>query len=298
MADVNYEMKLGETLFTLVTVGRGTVGSIPLHSHSGGSFELHYIVQGSGRIRIGNPEQIREMSVYPGMFFLTGPGVEHEQVSSRSDPMEEIGIYYTAPIDMVKSAADVLDGKKEKKPGMENWMLSLLGRRFWAGEIPSEVSELLIRLWREVNEKKSGFQTMIPFLAGELLITLGRMYETTSGDSHHVYIPQSQELKYLLLERAFLEDPVHLTIRRLSEILGLSVRQVQRMMKQHYGVTFREMQQQYRVELGRELLKKREDSIEKISETAGFSSIESFRTAFCKRYQMTPSQYRKKDSSI
>jgi len=51
------------------------------HCHS--SFELHLIPYGNGTLYTNE----RQFDIVPGTFYLTGPGVYHEQISCPEDPM-------------------------------------------------------------------------------------------------------------------------------------------------------------------------------------------------------------------
>ena len=65
---------------------------IPMHSHSRYSYELHYIVSGYGVARCNDVEY----RLAPGSYYVTGPGIEHEQTSIRDNPMTEFCIYLQA----------------------------------------------------------------------------------------------------------------------------------------------------------------------------------------------------------
>ena len=134
----------------------------------------------------------------------------------------------------------------------------------------------------------------MPLLAGELFISLGRLYQTGGTETGETYVPCSEEVKYLQIERIFLDDPVHITIGKLAGELGLSVRQVQRLMKSHYGITFRQMQMENKLELVCRLLEEKEYSLEDIAERTGFSSADYMGYCFRQKYGISPGKYRRK----
>ena len=284
MADVNYKISLEGIRFHVVSVGRGNTGHVKMHSHSIASYEIHYIESGQGILRLRSDEYMLEQ----GTFFLTGPGIAHEQITMSEEPMEEIVMYYTVPL----VCGDGENRKREKK--REPWLEHLLSQRFWIGEGPREVWEPFRRIVSEVQDKPPGYRTLVPLLAGELFISLGRLYQTGGTETGETYVPCSEEAKYLQIERIFLDDPVHITIGKLAGELGLSVRQVQRLMKSHYGITFRQMQMENKLELVCRLLEEKEYSLEDIAERTGFSSADYMGYCFRQKYGISPGKYRRK----
>lgn len=198
-------------------------------------------------------------------------------------------MYYTVPL--------VCGGGENRKSHIkrEAWLEQLLSQRFWIGEGPREVWEPFKRIISEIQEKPPGYRTLVPFLAGELFISLGRLYQTGTMDTGDTYVPCSDEVKYLQIERIFLDDPVHITIQKLAKELGLSVRQVQRLMKSHYGMTFRQMQMENKLELVCRMLEEKENSLEQIAERAGFSSADYLGYCFKQKYGIPPGKYRRKE---
>ena len=146
---------------------------------------------------------------------------------------------------------------------------------------------------RDRERSPAGFPEMIPHLAGQLFITLGRMYRAGQPEQGEGDMPCSEEGKYLQIERMFLDDSVHITIHGLAEALGHSVRQVQRLMKSHYGITFRQMQMDNKLELACRLFEDSRDSVEKIADKTGFSAADYFGYCFKKKYGMSPGKFRK-----
>ena len=63
--------------------------SIPRHSHSKNSYEIHYIPFGYGKASING----KDYEVTPNTLFITGPFVEHAQIPNCQDPMCEYCIY-------------------------------------------------------------------------------------------------------------------------------------------------------------------------------------------------------------
>ena len=84
----------------------------------------------------------------------------------------------------------------------------------------------------------------------------------------------------------------------LCENLGLSKRQLSRVLKNQYGMTFRNKLCYARMDRAAWLLRTTDKSIAQICELVGYSSSPSFFKAFKKHYKMTPFAYRKQLNEI
>jgi transcriptional regulator GlxA family with amidase domain len=75
-------------------------------------------------------------------------------------------------------------------------------------------------------------------------------------------------------------------------MLNLSKRQLNRVLKKHYGMCFREKLCRARMDRAGWLLNTTEMSVSKICEEVGYLSETSFYKAFKRHYKMSPSKYR------
>lgn len=191
-------------------------GRIDGHRHSKDSYELHFITGGQGTLET-------DTAVYrlqPGDFFVTGPNVYHAQASDKAQPVEDIFIYLQKVSGAHPSAlAEVFLATH-----------FCFVRRFSA---PSAATAC-----RELREKKPGFETAAAGLLMQLLTDIVRLYLPAD-----FWLPPAREVpddkRLIILENAFLYEP-NLTLRALSEKLGLCERQTQRLLKKYYGKTFRQ----------------------------------------------------------
>lgn len=102
------------------------------------------------------------------------------------------------------------------------------------------------------------------------------------------------DARFLLIDDYFEK---HLTkessIEQMAEELHLSPRQISRILKNSYGVNFREKLRRTRMDRAGWLLRTTELSVSEISEQVGYNSETSFFKAFKTNYGMTPHAYRK-----
>lgn len=294
MSDVNFKVKLEGGTFHIISVWHGYTGNVKMHTHSEASYEVHYVESGQGILRL----QSGEYPLKKGVFYLTGPGIAHEQIPLQEDPMVELGMYYTAPLPWIETVRrNRGDDKNNISYQDAPWLEQLLLQRFWMGEIPEEIHQTMLLLDREIKGQGPGHQTLIPFLAGAVLVLLGRLYHSEHQAGKAVYVPHSEDARYLQIERIFLENAVEITVKTLAEELSLSVRQLQRLMKSHYGITFQQMQMNYKLDMACRLLLDTKMSIAKIAEKLAFSSPDYFGYCFRRQYGMPPRSFREASGS-
>ncbi len=81
-------------------------------------------------------------------------------------------------------------------------------------------------------------------------------------------------------------------LKDIAKELFISERQLSRIIKKQYGVSFTERKHQLRIESAKQLLKTTDLSIEKISEHVAFYDTATFIKQFTKRVGISPAQYR------
>lgn len=288
MPDINFITRLEDIQFHIVSVWSGLTGHVKAHAHGAASYEIHYIESGKGSLITSSGKY----ELKGDMLYLTGPGVLHEQVDFPGEPVVEIGMYYTVPYCAVSGKMENKIKDKKKLPGAI--IQSLIKQHFWIGEGTKEIREGLIKILEEATQKKAGYQWMIPFTAGSLFIELGRLYQSGQEKIKEEYFPVSEDAKYLYIERTFLNNPGGTTLSSLAESLGLSIRQLQRLMKSHYGITFCQMQLNAKLIVASQHLMTTKMSITEIAEISGFSSLDYFGYCFKQKYKESPGSYRKR----
>ncbi|WP_326717232.1 helix-turn-helix transcriptional regulator [Vagococcus jeotgali] len=93
-----------------------------------------------------------------------------------------------------------------------------------------------------------------------------------------------------------------LTLTDISNKLHINKKQIERLLRESFSLSFKEMLNGYRVVIGRNLLVSTDKNVQEVASTVGFSQSSSFIQAFQKVYQDTPKQYveafkRKKQSN-
>lgn len=82
-----------------------------------------------------------------------------------------------------------------------------------------------------------------------------------------------------------------LSVEYVAEKLFISVRQLERIVKERYGATFREIITARRMRAAEQLLRHTDKSVAEIAEQIGYASKESFLSAFRTQKGITPAAY-------
>ncbi|MBO4400106.1 MAG: helix-turn-helix domain-containing protein [Lachnospiraceae bacterium] len=278
--NLNLTFAMEDVTFTVLSISNEQMlVPIPRHSHSRNSYELHYISYGYGTLIADDAKY----DLTPGVFFMTGPQVFHEQISDPVDPMREYGVYLKVSLPRRGTKSEVLR--------------RFLKTPFYIGQADLEVYELMKKLIAELEQSPEGEQLMLSAILQQLIVEIARLYQKTSPEAGRTdsaagaHSPDDQT--YLVIEEAFLYNYHDLTLDGLAALVNLSPRQTERLLQQHYNKTFLQKKKEARMSAACILLQSKEKSIAAIAEELGYSSPEHFTHAFCALYRMTPSQYRK-----
>ncbi len=275
--DLNISFTIESTRFTILSlVSEKLIRPIPMHAHSKNSYELHYVAAGEGLLNSGG-EQYR---IHPGTVFMTGPGVEHEQISDPENPMTEYCVY--------------LKTEQRECPQKESLSEKFTGTLFWMSYDGSSLHPIIKSTFSELEGSMLGRELMIESLMRQLILSMIRLYDSGKIPAGSVSERRpSADLSYLIIEEAFLYDYKSVTLDSLSKKLGLGSRQTERLLKEHYNKTFQQKKTESRMFAARTLLRESSKSIGTIAEELGYSSCEHFSWSFKKYCGQSPSEYRR-----
>ena len=247
---------------------------IAAHRHSNISYEIHYTRLGSGEVTIDG----RTCRVEPDTLYVTGPGIEHAQRTDPADPITEYCLYLNCE----------LGAHAPQDP-----FLRFAHTHFWMGQDEGQVYPLLEKLIAECRSPRPGVREMTEALLRQVIITLMRMYHREPV-AQPVRAPALTRAGLMpVLEDAFFYRHRNLTLQDLADLLNLSPRQVQRVLRSSFGKTFSQKLADARMAAASQLLAGTDLSVTEIAERVGFSSIEHFSAAFHRLMGESPRQYRK-----
>ena len=132
-------------------------------------------------------------------------------------------------------------------------------------------------------------------LVRQIIILLVRMYRQQMNLKPAVMsAPVLTRAGFMpIIEDAFFYRYRTLSLSDLAQLLGLSVRQTQRVLKDNFGKTFSQKLADARMAAASQFLINTNLTISEISDRLGFSSIEHFSAAFRRYMDISARDYRK-----
>lgn len=285
--DVNMQINIGHLLINVLNINYEPpvpMRYFNLHSHS--SYEFHFVPQGKGNLRIGK----NNYAITPGTFYLTGPGIYHEQTSDQTEPMVE----YCLNLDIKLSNKP--SQKNQTFPAIEVLTLEniLLNTHFWIGQDPYNSWLLVKKMLDEYENPQLGYYLNIESLITQLIINAVRCFDNHRIVSYRQQIAASAENRRRTMDSYFRNYYKPLKPASLADSLNVSVRQLERLIHQYYGMTFKEKLIKTRLDVAKDLLQNTDLSIDAISDKTGFSSLSHFSKIFSQYEGISPSLFRKK----
>lgn len=253
--------------------------SLPDHSHGSNCYEIHYIISGYGKVKIADTYY----DLKPNTFYVNGPHVTHSHVPFREDPMCEYCIRLKLDSPKTSSASKINDS-----------IISIFKERsFWIGEDNQNILGIMQQLFFELDNQYLGYEENMKALLNMLIISTVRNLTGVQKAEAPLIHSAAVDIKSLIIDDYFLYEYKTVSLEGLAERLGLSPRQTERYLKEHYGKTFIQKKTESKMSTAALLLSDSRNNITYISEELGYSSIEHFSTAFKRYYGCSPSEYRK-----
>ena len=277
------KFKLGNIKVQILNIERAILTRmLQKHTHSDNSYELHYISAGVGYVVINNTTY----DLTQNTLYVTGPNIEHEQVSDKSNPMEEYCIYFE-----VNTNSDLFVSNSES---FEN---ILFNRKFWLGSDKYNIYPLFIQLIYELDNRRLGYNIQAESLIKQILVCLVRNYSKGKNAIEKLNSSDINDKRCIITDRYFLYEYADITLNNLAARLGLGIRQTQRFLLKHYGKSFIKMKFEAKMNAATYLLMHGDYIISQIADKLGYSSIEQFSRVFKKHFGISPSDYLKQNRS-
>lgn len=204
--------------FQMIQGGLGIISeNIAGHIHSKNSYEIHYIISGKGVLRTDE----KEYGLSEGFFFVTGPGIYHEQLTDSEEPLTEVHCYLQG------------NGKKTK----DILVSAFLDTPFYIGKHKSFKRYFQI-IADEMKEKNVGYEGMVECCLIHILTEYSRKLVAGYKNSGIVPTPDLNDKRFLQIELELMNNCSEVTLSSLAEKIGLCERQTQRLIEKYYGMSF------------------------------------------------------------
>lgn len=237
ISEANIKFQLDNLKIKVVHINYGVFYKpFPKHRHGNRFYEAHLVTGGSG-ILIADG---KEYPIKGGMLYMTGPLIEHEQITNPEDPMDEYCIQFE-----ITETKETKQGKTAK---------ALKETAFWIGEDTQNIKRLFEMLTEEAENKKIGYIQSVINLSFQILVCIARNYVGSEQVGDYSAITPDDK-RMVITDESFLYNYRTLTLTELSSRLNLSPRQTQRFLKKAYGKTFVEMRTEKRLSKAEELIR-------------------------------------------
>jgi len=240
--------------------------------HCNAEYELHVILNGTSVVDVED----KQYEVKEKQAILIAPGIYHKPCMHMKD-FERFSLSFTI------GEGPLLAALEKKVPEC---------LCFYPSEEFLEYCNLFIQ---ECIYSRPSKEVAKKALAALLMITLLRNLQLIKNDTHENKMIIEKERTAVIdnfFERNFM---LKNGCASLADQLHLSTRQLNRYLKDNYGMGFQEKLIQTRMDQTALLLRSTNKQVQEIMELVGYNSITAFYKAFSNKFGMTPQQYRKQN---
>lgn len=256
-----------------------------IRNHCHGTYELHFIPQGKGILHTLE----RDYAIVPGTFFLTGPGIYHSQSSDPTDPINEYCINFD-----IETVQDESTSNLHYDNEMKEIAVVLQKTHFWFGKDDYNSTELFEKIYSELTERIMGYYPVVKACIAQIVINAARSYLNGRKSSYNIPARTAGDKRKLVLDGyLYYKYNTEFSMEDVARDLGVTVRQLDRIVKEYYSMTFKEKLISVRLEVAKDLLQSTKLSISEVAEKVGFTSDWYFSKTFKKKLGMSPSGFRK-----
>jgi AraC-like DNA-binding protein len=254
------------------------------HNHS--SYELHFIPQGRGILEVN----AQKYEIVPNTFFLTGPGIFHKQVADRDDPMSEYCINFE--FKQYRKKARKYDFYLEHE--VDEIAEVLKKTSFWFGPDEYGTIRLFDDVLRELKHHYLGRFAIVQHLVSQIIIKSTRYFIENIEKDYPLPKKITNDRRRLIVDKFFQKklNDAACTPEALAEKIGVSIRQLNRIMQEYYSMTFKEKQTSFQIERAKELLRNSELLVKEVAHRSGYSNESYFCKIFKENVGLTPLEYR------
>jgi len=294
---VNFKINIGDILFT-VYLDKGFFKPVMekvSYSHSHGLHEVHFMLKGNDIMQVGS----ENINLKNNSFCVVFPNVYHTQKNVSKKIIEKCCFSFKYEILKSNKVTSVTEEMKE--------IVSILDdneMQYIYSEGTCNISSLILEILHECKVCSFFYYSKIQFLVAQFLIDLFRIIVIKKYNKYHtqynikqIHIEQDCfEDKRIYIIQQFFDENFHYKVKAedLAGNLHISKRQLDRILKQLFNMSFMQKLMETRIEVSKDILKNTNLPIWKISEQVGYESVNGFCSAFRKVTGLTPSEYRLK----
>ncbi len=264
------------------------------HTHS--SYEFHFVAKGKSRVLLDDGVFVAEA----GTFYITAPGVFHEQGSEKGSVYTEYSLNCDfQKISQLQTKPDETADSVKTEMDLIIETLKLAPCRSYPDKY--SIAKMFEEALREAYEEKVGFYNEIKSLAVFMIIKAART--VCSGNQLlKSVVPKKlkqDEARYRMIEQ-FIEDNIQNTIRTsdISQYMHLSEKQVGRIVRSKNNCSTKELIMLVKLKKAKELLKQSNLTQKEIANALGFTSEYYFNQFFKREEGDAPGSFRANTQNV
>jgi len=254
---------------------------IDFHEHSG--YELHLIVRGKGSVTVDDKTYLLE----PGILYITGPGKSHKQIADKNDPMVEYCICFE-----ILRQTPLPKKPKALQEDIRELSEVLQKTHFWIGKDIHNTYRLFDNIFSEIRNRYTAYYLSIQNYICQILINTARCYLNNKTSNFEAPPKNIDDKRRFIIDEYMNNCSPDMSVSDLAEKVGLSVRQVNRILLKYYGMPFVERMNYFRMEKAKMLLSNTNIPVKDIAQRVGYDDGGYFARIFKKIHGITPSEYR------
>ena len=263
------------------------LSGFPLHWHE--EMEIICVREGSISVSVGN----NEYTVNSGELLLIHPQMIHSIRQHENRRGLYVNILFR--FSMLESGSEDVCREKYLEP---IYSRRLLMPEYVSLEHPlnPRVAPIIKELADKAGDERPGDELRIKGKLYELMsVIIG--YCEASGNAQANEDIIFEKLKYSLdyIKENYAEN---IGVDTMAAVSNYSVSHFSKLFKQLTGASFTQYLKNYRLETAANRLRNESATISEIALSCGFSNLSYFTRAFYKKYNMTPSQYRRNQRSV
>jgi AraC-like DNA-binding protein len=238
--------------------------------HSNSEYELHIVLEGAAELHFDNNTTV---ALPQGHAILIAPNVFH-RVRQLPESIERCFVQCSA----------------------EGPRLTLLLQQavpqFSAFPVPQDVLNMAAELLQELSSAKHYHRPIIESFLSLIVLKVLRSRGIVLGESLHRANDSVMERKNIIEFHFKTDIAQHGGAETLAKKLGVSSRQLLRLMMEYFGMSYQDKLLQTRMDHALWLLRTTDDSVSSIAEAVGYSSETAFRKVFRRHFGASPKEMR------
>jgi transcriptional regulator GlxA family with amidase domain len=162
---------------------------------------------------------------------------------------------------------------------------------FCHGEDKSGLASILIDIRNELKKRSLGYYARSQSLFARIIIDMLRENSKAQEILYSPPVKASAQERLLIIEDYF-ESNYNLNVACLADLLHVSVRQLNRILKKTINMSYKQKALERRMEISKNLLKYTDMPINEIAVKVGYETLSNFSSIFRNKNGLSPSEYR------